>query len=97
MATFDVTKVRKETVTKNGSSHEHIIGVKTDGGVYYSNQSVVDSLKAGNKWQTSVTGEPKAAIKEMAYCPAKDCLHKPYLTTAPDHTKKNNLENLPPG
>lgn len=36
-------------------------------------------------------------IKVKGYCPQKVCYHKPYLTTAPDHTTKNNLESLPRG
>jgi|SRR5712664_1886863 len=97
MSTYDVTKVRKEKVTKNGSSHEHIIGVLPESGLFYSNQEVVNSINAGNHWRTSVTGEPKATIKEKHYCPNSTCTHKPYLTTDPDHTTKNNLENLPRG
>ena len=98
MATYNVTKVDMQWSTNAGSkNHEHIVGVKTGAGVYYSNQEVVDSIKAGNTWQTSVEGEPKATIKEYqhTYCPEPKCLHKPYLTTAPDHSKKNNLDNLP--
>lgn len=97
MATYNVTKVRKEKVTIEGSSHEHIIGVVTDAGNYCTNKSVVDSINAGNTWQTSVPGEPKAKIREQTYCPKASCFHKPYLTTYPDHSEKNNLENLPRG
>jgi hypothetical protein len=28
-------------------------------------------------------------------CPMPPCSASPYLTTAPDHTAANNLENLP--
>ena len=88
---YDVTKVRKE----KSEHHEHIIGVITSANIYYTNQEVVTSIKGGNTWQTSVPGEPKATIKEMAYCPHPACYHKPYLTTEADSSKKNNLENLP--
>ena len=44
MATYDVTKVRKEKV----SDHEHIIGVITSANVYQTNQQVVDSINGGN-------------------------------------------------
>src|SRR6266850_59597 len=97
MATYDVTKVRKEKVTKDGKSHEHIIGVKTSADAYSPNQEVVNSMNSGSVWQTSVPGEPKARIREKRFCPHEKCLHAPYLTTEPDHTTKNNLENLPRG
>jgi hypothetical protein len=53
-------------VLKNGSSHEHIIGVITDTGSFNTKQQVVNSINAGNDWRTSVPGEPKASIKECA-------------------------------
>lgn len=94
MATYDVVKVRKESAA---DGHRHIIGVIVAGGAYSTNRTVVDSIKAGNTWQTSVAGEPKAKIKESNSCTRSGCSHKPYLTTAPDHSTKNNLENLPEG
>lgn len=92
-----MTLVRKETATISASSHDHIIGVVTEGGVFYSNQKVSDSIDRKNDWYTKVTGEPSAKIKVIGYCPANLCYHKPYLTTDPDHTTKNNLESLPRG
>src|SRR2546421_7350600 len=97
MATYDVTKVRKEKAGTGNNAHEHIIGVIASSGTFSTNQQVVDSIKAGNTWQTSVPGEPKAKIKELRFCPHSACTHTPYLTTHPDHTTKNNLENLPRG
>ena len=93
MASYDVTRVRKESVR----DHEHIIGVVTRANIYYTNQEVHTSIDGGNTWETYVPGEPQARIKKLAYCPHPSCYHKPYLTTAPDHSKKNNLENLPRG
>ncbi|WP_081427017.1 DUF3892 domain-containing protein [Sorangium cellulosum] len=98
MATYYVTKVRKQSVTnKDGSTHEHIIGVVTKIGIFYTNKEVVDSLDENNEWYTEVEKEPKAKINKKGYCPKSDCYHNPYLTTDPDHTTKNNLENLPRG
>lgn len=93
MATYRVTKVSKENA-KIGS-HQHIVGVVTDGGQRFSNQQVIDSIKQGSDWYTSVKDVQPAKIKPTDSCP--NCSHKPYLTTAPDHTAKNNLENLPLG
>jgi hypothetical protein len=98
MSTYYVTRVRKESArVSSGASHEHIIGVITNAGTYHTNKQVVDSLAVRNEWYTSVEGQPKAKIREMAYCPKTDCFHKPYLTTDPDHSTRNNLENLPAG
>ena len=95
--TYLVQKVRKEKVTIKGASHEHIVGVVTPSGTYYSNQEVVDSIQASNDWYTDIQGVARAKIEVVSYCPAKDCLRTPYIRTEGDKTKKNNLENLPPG
>jgi len=99
MAKYYVTKVRRETGTgTGGKTHEHIVGVIRDSGAFQKNQQVVDSIDAGNDWYTRVPGEPDARIKKKSHCDiAAGCSHKPYLTTAPDHSKKNNLEALPEG
>jgi hypothetical protein len=96
MTTFYVKKVRKESVRSASGVHEHIIGVVTNGS-FYTNKQVVDSIEAKNDWFTDVEGQPKAKIRPLGYCPKSDCRHKPYLTTDPDHTTRNNLENLPTG
>jgi len=96
--TYYVRKVRKESVrTKNGSTHEHIVGVVTTSNSYYTNKEVVDSIAASSDWFTDVEGEPKATIRPLRFCPAADCLHQPYLTTDADRSRRNNLENLPRG
>jgi hypothetical protein len=91
VATYTVTKVRKERSADG--SHEHIEGVCTDTGIHYTRQEVVDSINAGNTWKTKADGY-EATIKPMAYCPRTNCLAKPYIKTNPDSTKKDNLENL---
>jgi Protein of unknown function (DUF3892) len=75
-------------------SHEHIKGVCTSAGISYTRREVVDSIAAGNEWVTSRNGS-SARIKPMDFCPAARCIARPYITTAPDHTTVNNLENLP--
>jgi hypothetical protein len=93
MATYVVTKVRKETSADG--SHRHIEGVCTAGGTHYTRKEVVDSTKAGNTWKTSADGY-EAVIKPITYCPKPACLATPYIKTNPDSTKKDNLENLDP-
>lgn len=95
MANYYVTKVRKEQ--DKSDNHEHIVGVITQSEIPYTNAEVVKSIADGNNWYTRVPNYPDAKIKPMDYCPASRCLHKPYLTTEADATKKNNLENLPRG
>jgi hypothetical protein len=89
MATYTVTKVRKEQSADK--THEHIEGVCTSDGTHYTRQKVVDSIDAGNTWKTSADGY-EATIEKMEKCPK--CPAKPYIKTKPDSTKKDNLENL---
>ena len=87
-----VTKVRKEW--SQDGTHRHIEGVCTTAGSHYTRKEVVDGINRGEDWHTSAGGAT-AKIKPMRYCPAGTCLASPYITTAPDHTRQNNLDNLP--
>lgn len=91
MATYVVTKVRKEQSADG--SHRHIEGVCTREGTHYTRKQVVGSINAGNTWKTSADGY-EATIIPISYCPAASCLASPYIKTKPDSTKKDNLENL---
>jgi hypothetical protein len=91
MATYTVTKVRKESSTDG--THMHIEGVCTNDGTHYTRKQVVDSINAGNTWKSSADGY-EATIEAIAYCPKANCYAKPYIKTKPDSTKKDNLENL---
>ncbi len=94
MATYTVTRVRKET--SSDGSHRHLEGVITDAGVHYTRREVVDSINAGNTWKTSAGGY-SATIRPMSYCFRANCYASPYITTNPDSSKLDNLENLPEG
>lgn len=94
MASYTVTKVRKER--SSDGTHRHLEGVITAAGVHYTRKEVVDSINAGNTWQTSAGGYT-ATIATMTYCPAPTCYATPYIKTNPDSTKQDNLENLPEG
>jgi hypothetical protein len=94
MATYTVTKVRKET-SKDGT-HKHVEGVITDSGTHYTRQAVVTSINAGSTWKTSAAGYSET-IKAITYCPKGSCTATPYIKTNPDSTKLDNLENLPLG
>jgi len=91
MATYVVTKVRKEL--SSDGTHRHIEGVCTTAGTHYTRRQVVDSIRAGNTWSTSADGYT-ATIETIEFCPKTGCLATPYIKTKPDSTKKDNLENL---
>jgi hypothetical protein len=93
LATYTVTKVRKESSADG--THRHIEGVCTNAGVHYTRKEVVDSIDAGNTWKTSADGY-EATITKITYCPRPACMATPYIKTNPDSTKKDNLENLDP-
>jgi len=95
MATYNVTKVRKEAPALN-PSHEHIVGVLTDDGAFHTNREVAASIEAGDTWQTLVEGE-SAPIGVDPHCRHKWCMHAPYLSTTPSATLATDLEKLPRG
>ena len=91
MATYTVTKVRKEL--SDDGTHEHIEGVCTSDDTHYTRAEVVESINAGNTWKTSAGGY-EATIEPISYCPRANCYARPYIRTNPDSTKEDNLENL---
>jgi hypothetical protein len=93
MATHTVTKVRMEW-SGQGGRHEHIEGVCTTANVHHTRKAVVDSINAGNTWQTSADGK-SARIRPIQSCKHPGCMATPYITTGADATPKNNLDNLP--
>jgi hypothetical protein len=93
MATYVVTKVRKEWAGSGLSRHEHIEGVCTEIGSHYTRRQVVDSINAGNTWKTRADGY-EATIRPILFCPQSGCSATPYIRTNPDSTRKDNLENL---
>ena len=54
---------------------------------------MVSGIDRGESWQT-YGGGTYARIKKIPSCPRGDAA--PYITTAPDHSVANNLDNLPP-
>jgi Protein of unknown function (DUF3892) len=88
-----VTRARRESSALR--THEHIVGVCTASNTYYPRSDVLESIDRGEDWYTS-DGRSAARIRKIAGCPEPGCSLRPYITTAPDHTPRNNLENLPP-
>ena len=93
MAVFTVIGVRKEWSSEG--THQHIAGVCTSDGSYWSRQDVVRSIENGHQWRTSAGGYG-ATIEPIMYCFRPGCYAAPYIMTNPDSTKKDNLENLDP-
>ena len=86
-----VLRVRMEM--SSDGTHQHIAGVCLQDGSYRTRAQVVAGIDAGQDWNTFGGGK-YAKIRRITYCPAPTCLLTPYITTAPDHTKENNLDNL---
>jgi uncharacterized protein DUF3892 len=86
------TRVRK--VQSDDGSHEHIEGVCTADGTHYTRGYIASRIDAGEVWFSQGGGQ-QALIKKITSCPRPACLASPYITTAPDHSTANNLENLP--
>lgn len=85
-------------VTTGDGTHEHIAEVRSKAGAAYSVVDVVRGLGAGESWKTEGPDSADAVlarIQKLAYCPASGCSLSPYITTAPNHTKNNDLDNLP--
>lgn len=87
-----VTRVRKEQSQDRG--HEHIEGVCTADGTHSTRAHVASRIDAGELWSSQGGGQ-MARIRKITFCPRPACLASPHITTAPDHTTANNLENLP--
>jgi hypothetical protein len=88
-----VTKVRKEQ--SSDGTHEHIASVCTSDSGNYTRSQVVAGIDAGQDWRTFGGGQ-YAVIHKVTYCQAPACYLSPYITTRPDHSTANNLDNLPP-
>jgi len=87
-----VNGVHKEQASSG--THQHIAEVCV-GSTHYTRAQVVSGLDSGESWKTQGRDGTQARIKKITYCPAVGCMLTPYITTEPDHTKTNNLDNLP--
>jgi Protein of unknown function (DUF3892) len=88
-----VTGTRKETSADR--THRHIVGVCLADGSYHSRAEVLTGLERGEAWTTRM-GASTGRITKIAFCPRSGCYLGPYMTTAPDATARNHLDNLPP-
>ena len=86
-----VTRVRR--VRAPDGRHEHLAGVCTAEGVYFSRYDVAIAIEAGEDWWLERDGV-RARIQRAPSCPFPGCA-TPYLTTELDHGPLNDLERLP--
>lgn len=86
-----VTRVRR--VSAPDGQHEHLAGVCTAEGVYFSRIDVAMAIASGEEWWSERNGS-RARIRAVAHCPFPGCA-TPYLTTEANHDPTNNLEHLP--
>jgi len=89
MASYTINAVRKQPVAAP-VSHQHISEVRTTGGSTFTRAQVIQKLRAGDTFTT--TGNPQGRVYEHN-CPR--CGSGDYITTHPDSTTTNNLDNLP--
>jgi hypothetical protein len=87
-----VTRIRKE-LSADGT-HWHIEGACTADSTHYPREVIASRIDGGEPWFSS-GGATQVRIRTIVSCPMPPCSASPYLTTAPDHTATNNLENLP--
>ena len=86
-----VTRVRRVRAPAGG--HDHVAGVCTAEGVYFSRYDVLAGIDAGEEWWADRDGA-RARIRSAQTCPFPGCA-TPYLTTDPGLTTDNALEQLP--
>jgi hypothetical protein len=92
---FYVDRVHKARTPER--SHTHIACVHTVGSDRrWTPAQVAASILSGEEWLTRGTDGSSARIRPLAKCPFPGCSFGPDITTYPDHTRANNLDNLPP-
>jgi hypothetical protein len=87
-----VTGVRRET--SDDGTHQHIAGVCTADGSYFTRRDVIAQIRAGQTWRTFAGGR-YGTIRMIDRCPVGSCRVSPYITTAPGDSSKDHLDDLP--
>lgn len=87
-----ITGIRTER--SEGAKHEHIIAVAADNKMHPM-ADVIAAINAGEEWSTEGPDGSTALVRTVNNCPQGTCSYGPYLSTAPGHTAKSKLQNLP--
>jgi hypothetical protein len=85
-----IVRVRKEPVYAP-THHQHIAAVELANGARYTRAQVIDYIGQGYEFYTYMSG--RRARVYVHHCPR--CFSRDYITTTPDGTVANNLDNLP--
>lgn len=94
MSTYYANKVHKSW--NASGTHQHIdFACEENSGTHWTPSEVVASIALGNVWRTRGADGSTAVIHRLPACSVAGCPISPYITTRPDHTTANNLDNLP--
>jgi Protein of unknown function (DUF3892) len=89
LALYTINAVRKEPAY-GPAAHQHISAVRLTNGAALTRAEVIAHISAGDTYTT--IGEPQGRVY-VHPCPW--CGFGQYITTRPDATTTNNLDNLP--
>lgn len=84
-----ITRVHM-VASSTGGYHEHIGAVELSTGQRLSREAVITEIRRGVVFYTMVNGQ-----QARVYAPNCHRCRAPYITTSPDGTTANNLDNLP--
>jgi hypothetical protein len=87
---YQIVKVRKEPLLAP-QYHQHIAEVELASGQRITRADVIANINRGVEFYTFVN-YTRARVY-VHYCPT--CFSRDYITTTPDGTTANNLDNLP--
>ena len=87
---YQIARVRKEPIYAP-QAHQHIAAVELSDGTRLTRSQVITYIRQGVEFFTYV-GYQRARVY-VHHCPT--CWSRDYITTTPDGTTSNNLDNLP--
>lgn len=90
MAAYTINAVRKEPAAVP-VAHQHIAAVRLTNGSTLTRAQVIAHINAGDTFTTVGDPQGRVYVHACPYCHSGD-----YITTHPDGTTTNNLDNLPP-
>lgn len=89
MASYTINAVRKEPAAAP-IVHQHIAAIRTTTGQTMSRAEVIRKISLRDTFTTVGNPRGRIYVHPCPYCHSGD-----YITTHPDHTTTNNLDNLP--
>lgn len=89
MASYTINAVRKEPAAVP-VVHQHIAAVRLSSSQSLTRAQVISCIRAGDTFTTVGNPPGRVYVHACPYCHSGD-----YITTHPDNTTTNNLDNLP--